>query len=58
MKRWHMESIVSLATSPKLAVPDPQNIYSFPADQLRRQHQEFFLIPYVRKIVVFILQAL
>lgn len=55
MKKWHMESILSLSTGQKLAVPESHQLYSVTSVQLRNggEKEVLFLI-YLRKIVSFL----
>lgn len=51
MKKWHMESIVNFSARQKLALPNPSQLAVGTASRLREGDKEFFLIPFLRKVI-------
>lgn len=51
MKKWHMESIVNLSARQKLALPNSSQLSERTMSQLREEEKEFFLIPFLRKVI-------
>ncbi len=51
MKKWHMESIVNFSARQKLALPNSSQLAVGTVSQLREEEKEFFLIPFLRKVI-------
>ncbi len=52
MKKWHMESIVSLSGgTQKLALPESTHMQVEVVRQIKEPGKEFFLVPVFRSII-------
>ena len=60
MKKWHIEGIISITdtTARKLVVPDSNQMYLGSTAFSHEPRREFFLVPFLRRIVSFFLRGM
>lgn len=58
MKKWHVEGIISITNTAtrKLVVPNSNQMYLWSTAFSHEPRREFFLVPFLRKIVSFFLR--
>ena len=60
MKKWHVEGIISITNTAtrKLVVPNSNQMYLWSTAFSHEPRREFFLIPFLRRIVSFFLRSM